>query len=263
MLDHGWPPESLLDPEQCLPDARWQENRKTWAHWITADLKSVVTNSLFGGHPSGMGPWFWACFTRSSTFHLTAPRTQVRGRMRSGLSGVGSGLCIQDRASRFHIFGPRPERQVKVKSVKEQSPRAWWEFKCLAVCRYSRFLWSVQTRNCCSAPSNQGLHSSEVTFNARGSLFPMSYARLMIAFWIRRHMGVDSHPLLISGTARHLSQHQMHPLPQWIEVWGLVNSEQERWWISPSWAGTCPLPVWSKQNGYSEKWEHGVEKQLS
>lgn len=56
---------------------------------------------------------------------------------------------------------------------KNRAHLAWWGFRRFAVLRYSRFLWSVHTRNCCSDSSSQCLHSSRANLTTRSSLSPM------------------------------------------------------------------------------------------
>lgn len=111
------------------------ERTEAWAHWMTADLKAAVTNSLLARQPSGMGTWSMPCFTWSSISHCTAPRRQ-------------------ESASSFVFLDTGLKDSWKLNLLKNKAPRTWREFKPLAVCRYSKFLWSVQTKNGCSVPSN-------------------------------------------------------------------------------------------------------------
>lgn len=79
-----------------------------------------TTKSRFGRQPGGtatLATLDKLHFTRSSTSHLTAPRTYGQNVLRLFRNGV---WAVDSRQGiRFDVLGARPEKQVEVQSVEE------------------------------------------------------------------------------------------------------------------------------------------------
>lgn len=63
--------------------------------------------------------------------------------------------------------------------AKKSAHLALWEFRCFAVCRYSRFLWPVNTWDGCFAPSSHCHHSSRASVTTNSSRSPVSLLGLV------------------------------------------------------------------------------------
>ena len=64
----------------------WQESSEVWAQWITCGRNSTGTNKRFSGHPLGDRTSPLACLTSFSICQVSAPTTQVSGRIVSSVS---------------------------------------------------------------------------------------------------------------------------------------------------------------------------------
>ena len=75
----------------------------------------VGTNNQFSGHPLSGGTLLLACLTSFSICQVTAPTTQVSGRIVSGSLATGSRSKSWDRASglTFHSGTPACKREKK------------------------------------------------------------------------------------------------------------------------------------------------------
>lgn len=113
------------------------------------------TKSQFSGQLARAGECIY--LTHSSTSKVTTSTKQEQGRINEGGLGEGSG---SNRGTKHRIghFCARAIGQKKLKCIKNEGHLAWREFNILAVQRYSKFLYSVHTRNGCSDPSNQWRH---------------------------------------------------------------------------------------------------------
>lgn len=103
----------------------------------------VLLHVLSQGRPPkplpGLVAECWPSRSRSSTCQVTVPTTQVDSRAGLGLSAVN----CHERASGLRFF----ESGLYMSTNSKSTNRSWWEFSCFALCRYTRFLWSVQDTN--------------------------------------------------------------------------------------------------------------------
>ena len=78
--------------------------------------------------------------------------------------------ALQDKASGFPMLFPGRWCRTKSKRARSKDQRACLQLSFLAVRKYSRFLWLVQTSNLSSEPSRKCLHSSMARMMANISL---------------------------------------------------------------------------------------------
>lgn len=97
----------------------WQESSVEWAQWITCGHILTRTNNQFSGHPLGGRTSPFTCFTSFSICQVTAPTTQVSGRIGSGYLATGSGSKRRDRASGLICREPRLLEREKQKRLKK------------------------------------------------------------------------------------------------------------------------------------------------
>lgn len=144
----------------------WQRKREAWSQWMTSTP-------------------FSPCLTRSSISQLTAPRTQVLGR----IPEIGFFRNWVWTTCRVWYSWNWVSGQVELEAglKKKRAHLACQELSRSSDCRYSRFLWSVHTRNGCSAPSSQCLYSSRATFTAR-----LSCANITVLFHLRQFLWEES-----------------------------------------------------------------------
>lgn len=178
---------------------------------ITCERTVGGTNNLLGGQPPGTGILSPACLTCSSISHVTAPTTQEDSRIVEELRSEASGEHWLAKASGLTFLDPGRYDRMKLNQLKKRAHLACLELSLLAERMYCRFLWSVQTRNCCSAPSNQCHHPSSATFTASNFAHIIVPFRGGTVFGRGRHTGGVCYPLGTIGTGQLPLPPQRHP----------------------------------------------------
>lgn len=81
---------------------------------------------------------------------------------------------LRDKALGLMFLDPGRYVRQNLNRAKKSAQRACLGLRCLAVVRYSKFLWSVQTIKGVCAPSSQCRHSSRANLTASSLRLPMS-----------------------------------------------------------------------------------------
>lgn len=127
---------------------------------------------VLSGESGGTGSDSIACWILCIMSNWTGTNKQEGSRM-------GSGCCVLDSKFKwagqwvgFGVLGARCIHNCEIETGKD---RACCEFLLSLI--YSRFLWSVSTKNGCWALLNQCLHFMNAAFKANSSLFLKSQFR--------------------------------------------------------------------------------------
>lgn len=138
--------------------------------WISCCLMVLIYSyvgieCLLGRQLGGVGSPARAYCSYSILSHLMWAMMIEGGRLVSEIMGWPTGSCQHDKASDlFWYLGFSAWLiTVKLNHVKHKAHQAWHGFKCLALHKFSRVLWSVITWNGWGAPSNQCHHSSKAS----------------------------------------------------------------------------------------------------
>lgn len=113
----------------------------------------TMTKRRLAGQALGAGCSVWDCFTLLLIPQETALKTQEDERISWGLGGESLDWHWWDKVSGFTFLEPG-WWSVMLNHLKKSAHLAWREFRHLEEQMYSKFLWSVQTTNGCSAPTN-------------------------------------------------------------------------------------------------------------
>lgn len=142
----------------------WQVKEVEWPKWMTADQRCWETNRQLGCGK------IWLTFTGllDPLLYLPLHSAQHAWMREDRRWFFGDGLWTADTGRGIWLSG----LMTWAKKGRNWIYRAWWQFNRLAEWKYSRFLWSVQTRKGHSVPSDQCL--SKASFTASNSLLPMS-----------------------------------------------------------------------------------------
>ena len=145
----------------------WQAREEVWHQWITSERS---TNRRLSG--AAIRNLQVLLGTNHSLLHLPGDCPHHKIITEDWNRSLGRRVRINNTRRGIWLDIFRTWATIKLNRLKKRFHLACLGFSHLAERRYSKFLWSVQTRKGSSAPSNKCLHSSRAILMASSSRSP-------------------------------------------------------------------------------------------